>query len=107
MTASTGYGVTPPALANHAARIESLADEVAKAKQAGDQIQLGAGAYGQLCTMVPMIIGFLQGLVISGLEDANQSLKHTGEQLRAVAKQYEHAEESVIDDLNRAAGGPR
>jgi hypothetical protein len=104
---ASGFGVTPPALVDHAGRIEALADEVTTAKQAGDQLQLSAGAYGQLCTLVPMVIGFLQGLVISGLDDATQSLKHTGEQLRAVAKQYESIEESVSNDLTRAGGGPR
>jgi hypothetical protein len=107
MTSSAGYGVTPAALVDHAARIESLAGDVATAKQAGDQVQLGAGAYGQLCTIVPMIVGFLQGLVIGGLDDATASLRHTGEQLRSVAHAYEQVEGTVMDDLTRAAGGAR
>jgi hypothetical protein len=77
---ASGFGVTPSALVDHAGRTEALADEVITAKQAGDQLQLSGGAYGQLCTLVPMVIGFLQGLVISGLDDAAQSVKHAGEQ---------------------------
>jgi hypothetical protein len=102
---ASGFGVTPDALVTHAGRIEALADEVATAKAAGNQLQLGSGAYGVLCTSVPIIIGFLQGLVISGLDDANQSLRHTGEQLRATARQYEGIEDSVSTDLHRAGGG--
>jgi hypothetical protein len=104
MTGSAGFNVAPEALVAHAARIEALADEVAQAKAAGNQVQLGAGAYGQLCTIVPMIVGFLQGLVIGGLDDANQSLRHTADQLRGTARQYEGIEDTVSRDLDRAGG---
>lgn len=101
---ASGFGVTPDALVAHAGRIEALADEVATAQAAGNQVQLGAGAYGVLCTTVPLIVGFLQGLVINGLEDANQSLRHTAEQLRTTARQYESIEDSVSSSLNQAGG---
>jgi uncharacterized protein YukE len=99
--AGEGYQVTPQALTAHASRLDGIADSVGNAKQAGTSVQLGANAYGQLCTMVPLIIGALQGLVISGVDDAIQSLHHTSDQLRTSAATYQGHEEQLQQAFDR------
>jgi hypothetical protein len=71
---------------------------VSTAKGAGNTVQMGYGAYGQLCAIVPAIIGFLQNVILAGIDDAVQSLKHTGEQLKATADEYRQADESIQRD---------
>ena len=90
-----GFRVAPETLTDHAGRVQQIADSVNTAKAAGNAVQMGFGAYGQMCTIVPMIITVLQGFLIAGIDDAVQSLKHTGEQLKATADEYRRADESL------------
>ena len=96
--AGEGFRVAPETLTTHAGRVQQIADSVSTAKGAGNTVQLGYGAYGQMCTIVPVIIGFLQSVILAGFEDAVQSLKHTGEQLKATAAEYRQADESIQRD---------
>jgi hypothetical protein len=52
---SDGKQVQVPAsaLERHAATVEDLSSTVYTAKDAGNQVRLGRGAYGQLCQWVP------------------------------------------------------
>ena len=104
-----GFRVAPETLTNHAARMQQVADSVSTAKGAGNAVQMGFGAYGQLCTIVPMIITVLQGFLIAGIDDAIESLKHTSEQLKSTADEYRRADESIQRDLGQhetAVRGP-
>jgi len=99
--AGEGFRVAPETLTTHAGRVQQVAESVSTAKGAGNAVQMGYGAYGQLCTIVPMIIGVLQSVILAGFDDAVQSLKHTGEQLKVTADEYRQADESIQRDQDR------
>jgi len=86
-------GVAPADLLAHAAHIESVADDVAAAKAAGDAVRMGAGAYGTLCTIVPVLVDALQVKVVDGLDAAVGSLHDTGQRLRDSAADYRATDE--------------
>ncbi len=92
--------VCPADLVTHAGHVEALADTVTTAEQAGKVVRLDAGAYGKLCTVVPILLGVLQDMVTGGIDAAAQSLHGTGERLRAVACGYESADEASAANLN-------
>jgi hypothetical protein len=80
-------------LVAHAGHVEAVGDRVIAAKQAGDAVRAGSGAYGQLCVMVPVMLGILQDVLISGISTAADSLHDTGGRLRAAAQAYEAADQ--------------
>jgi hypothetical protein len=88
-----GIDVTPPDLVTHAGHLEGIADKVATARQAGDAVRLDAAAYGTLCTIVPALLGGLQGLLADGVDAASHSLRDTGGRLRSAADNYRSADE--------------
>ena len=99
---SDRIGVRPADLTAHAGRIEAIGDRVATARQAGDVVRAGAGAYGQLCVMVPVMLGVLQDLLIGGIGAAAGSLHDTGDRLRTAADAYETTDQrraQVIDTI--------
>jgi hypothetical protein len=81
--------VRPADLAAHAGRIETIGDRVATARRAGDVVRAGAGAYGQVCVMVPAMLGVLQDILVDGIDAAARSLQDTGCRLRTAAQAYE------------------
>jgi hypothetical protein len=95
MTAGDHTDVRPAELLAHATQIETIAGRVATAQQAGDAVRIGAGAYGMLCTIVPVLLGELQGLVVDGIGTAAQSLDDSGARLRTAAGRYEATDERI------------
>ena len=86
---SDQIGVRPADLTAHAGHIEAIADRMATARQAGDAVRAGAGAYGQLCVMVPVLLGALQDVLVGAISAAADSLHDTGGRLRTAADAYE------------------
>jgi hypothetical protein len=104
MPSGDGINVSPADLVAHAGAIEGVAAQVETAKQAGDAVQMGAGAYGKLCTIVPMLLNNLQGMVVDGIEAAAQSLHDTGGRLRTAADGYQSADTRSQAAHNRIRG---
>jgi hypothetical protein len=96
-----GLKVNVEQLSAHGNSLEQIASHVTSAKNAGDSVRLGPNAYGEFCTLVPMIIGALQGVVTEGLSDAVQSLHDARDQIRATGKMYEEAEEEQRQRFER------
>ncbi|GAA1817475.1 ESX-1 secretion-associated protein [Planosporangium flavigriseum] len=94
MPAGDGIDVSPSDLVAHAGHVEGIADQIATAKQAGDAVRMGAGAYGKLCTIVPVLINGLQGVLVDGIDTAAHSLRDTGQRLRIAADGYRSADEN-------------
>jgi hypothetical protein len=90
---SDQVGVRPADLMAHAGHIEAIGDQVATARQAGDAVRAGAGVYGQLCVMVPVLLGALQDVLVGGISTAADSLHDTGGRLRAAAQAYESTDQ--------------
>ena len=105
MTTAETLGVVPAELVSHAGHVEAIADDVAQCKSAGGSVSLGTDAYGYLCTMVPTMMGFLQDIILDGIEAARASLDDTGGQLRAAARGYTGADDTATTIVNDV--GPR
>jgi hypothetical protein len=93
MPAGDGIDVSHSDLVTHAGHVDGIADQITTAKQAGDAVRLGTGAYGKLCTIVPVLLGGLQGILVDGIDAAAHSLHDTGQRLRTAADGYRSADE--------------
>jgi hypothetical protein len=98
---SDQVGVHPADLIAHAAHIEAIGDQVATARQAGGAVRAGTGAYGQLCVMVPVMLGALQDVLLDGIGAAANSLHDTGSRLREAAGAYEVTDEKRAEVTDR------
>ncbi len=87
------FDVRDTELFAHAANVEAVADRVSTAQQAGSSVRAGADGYGKLCSMVPMMLGALQDVLIDGIAQAAESLHDTGARLRATAGDYAGTDE--------------
>ncbi len=101
MTADDRTEVQPAKLMAHASAVDRVADEVAVAKRAGDAVRLGAGAYGQLCIAMPIMVDNLQGIVLDGIDAALHSLHDTADRLRNASRTYQSTDEQHEAALNR------
>ncbi len=99
-----GFRVQPADLLAHAGAIEQVAATLGTAGQAGEQVRLGAGAYGQLCQMVPVLLGFLQDRVIEGIDAAQTSVADTAGRLRQVAAGSQGSDATSADGLDQIRG---
>ncbi len=99
-----GFRVSPPDLVAHATAVDAVAGGLDTAGQAGDQVRLGAGAYGQLCQILPVLLGFLQDRVIDGIEAAQTSVADTAGRLRQVAAGYQGSDATSAGGLDQIRG---
>lgn len=94
-------GVRPADLHAHGGHVQAVADGVEEALAAGRAVRAGSGAYGQLCLMVPVLLGALQDVLIDGIADAATAVRDTGDRVRAAADGYERADEENASRLRR------
>jgi len=97
------FTVVPSTVLKHAAGIEALASDVARAKQAGDTVRVDNEAYGRLCTIVPTLINNLQDMVLDAIGTADTSLQDTAQRLRTVAQSY-LTSDSASEQASREIG---
>jgi hypothetical protein len=95
------FGVRPADVTAHAGHVEAIADRVATAAAAGTAVRPGPAAYGQLCTMVPVMLGALQDILVAAIGEASASLHDTGGRLRTVAQSYETVDENRAQVTDR------
>ena len=95
------FAVDPRDLVTHAGHVEAAGDRVATAAEAGAAVRPGTDAYGQLCVMVPLMLGALQDVVVDGIRSAAQALDDTGARLRTTAESYRTTDESRRQALTR------
>jgi Excreted virulence factor EspC, type VII ESX diderm len=96
-----GIAVRPADLAAHAGHLDSVAAGVTTAQQAGTAVRLDAGAYGQLCAVVPVLLGVLQDRLLDGIGTAAESLHDTGQRLRTIASHYQAADAGTAAGLDQ------
>lgn len=102
MSAGDRIAVTPADLVSHAGHVQAVAAAVATARQAGAATRPGPEAYGRLCTIVPMLLGALQDMVVGGIDAAADSLTDTAGRLRAAADGYTSADQRSAAGVRRA-----
>jgi hypothetical protein len=98
------FGVRHTELVTHAATVEAIGDRVSTAKQAGDAVRAAADAYGQLCVMVPVMLGALQDVLVDGIARAADSLHDTGSRLRTTAGDYDDIDQRTAKVMNQIKG---
>ncbi|HWS37184.1 MAG TPA: type VII secretion target [Actinoplanes sp.] len=99
-----GYGVTPDELRGHAAHLEVVAEELDEIRRAGETTGLGAGAYGQICAMVPDLLSRFQEPLTVAIGAAALSVRDTVSVVRGVAAGYEAADEAAAAAMHDAGG---
>lgn len=92
MAAGDRVQVISADLTRHGGRLDGIADTLATAQQAGQAVRLGAGAYGQLCAMLPALLDGLQQVLVDGIGTAAHSVRDTAGRVRIVADAYDGAD---------------
>jgi hypothetical protein len=88
----------------HAGRVDAAAGAVGAAARSGAVTRPGPDSYGQLCTIVPILLAQLQGLVVDGIDAAADSLRDTAGRLRAAADGYGAADSRAASGVRQAGG---
>ncbi|MDG4810584.1 type VII secretion target [Micromonospora sp. WMMD1120] len=104
MPAADGIQVDPDDLSAHAARLDRCADSLDTARQAGQHVHLGADAYGQLCAVLPALLGSLHQTLVDGTGAAGGSVRDTADRLRQSADRYRHSDtraQRLLDGVRR------
>lgn len=88
------YEVLTEALTGHAGRVDGIADQVAQAAAAGQQMSLPSDAYGALCLHLALRISELQALGTVALMASGKHLSGVASGLRVTAAGYAAADEA-------------
>jgi hypothetical protein len=99
-----GFSVSLADLRAHAGRVDTVADHLGTAEQASRTVRVDIGAYGQLCVMVPILIGALDDLVAGGIATARTSVRDTAGRLCTAADAYQGTEETNQAAIDRLSG---
>ncbi|MFI7214284.1 type VII secretion target [Micromonospora maritima] len=101
MPAGEGLQVDPDDLTAHAAHLHRCADSIDTARGAGQQVRLGADAYGQLCALMPVLLDGLQRTLTDGIGTAAASVRDTADKVRAGAERYRASDTHAAHLLDR------
>lgn len=82
-----------------------MADELDTVRQAGNATWPGTGAYGELCTMVPAMLGQLQAPLVEALGAAAQSVRDTADALVRAASNYEFVDQNAAETVHDSGQG--
>lgn len=80
-------------LIEHAGTVRAAGDRVGAAARSGAAVRPGPQAYGQLCVMVPAMLGALQDAVVDGIASAADSLYAGADRLATTAQHYAAADD--------------
>jgi len=104
-TAVPGEEIQFPADAvrGHAGSVDGIADAVRQGRSAVHEVTMDTQAYGQLCQFLPTLLSPIFALAIGALDDAEDALRETADNLRAVVSSTTATDESAAHGV-RAAG---
>jgi hypothetical protein len=94
----SGFRVHPAALERHAGLVDDVAGIVEQARDAGASVLVGSGAYGVLCTFLPLLLEPAQRQTVDTLAEAATALRTTANAVRTAAGSY-----ARLDDGNATA----
>lgn len=92
------YGVLTEALTAHAGEVDRIADQVAQAAAAGQQMSLPSDTYGALCVDLTVMINPLQELAALAVTACAKRLSSAAGGIRATAQDY-----AAVDEANELA----
>jgi hypothetical protein len=82
---SAEFSVRTQEVTAHATRVDTIADGVQPAADAGAAVQTRSDAYGQLCAMVPAVLNDLQSTLVSALQATARNQHELAGDLRDTA----------------------
>lgn len=106
MTQPDDLTVLPDAVFVHGGHVDRAADQIATVGQAGRAVRVDRDAYGQLCTIVPLMVNSLQDFVLDAIDAAVGSLHESADRLRTVAAGYQDTDVIAADAMRQLEGGP-
>ena len=86
-------------LVSHAGQMDGIGDGLSTAQKAGAAVRTDAGAYGQLCQLVPALLNLLQDNAIDGIAAAATSVHDTANALRSTASDYDGSDGRAVDRI--------
>lgn len=92
------YEVLTEALTEHVGNVDRIADQMAQAAAAGQQMSLPSDSYGALCLDLPVMLNPLQELAAMALTACAQHLSSAARGIRATARDY-----AAVDEANKLA----
>lgn len=95
----SSFQVDAASLALHADTVDGIGDSLTTAADAGRAVQTDAGAYGQLCQLMPALLNGLQQAMVDGIDTAAGAAHETADAVRSVAAAYDGADTSAADRL--------
>ncbi|BCJ62756.1 type VII secretion target [Micromonospora endophytica] len=101
MPPGDGIHVRPEDLTAHAGHLDRIAERLDTTRAAGQHIRLGAGAYGQLCAMMPTLLDGLHRTLVDGIGTAAGSVRDTAGRLRVGADRYRASDARAARHLDR------
>jgi hypothetical protein len=85
--------VDPASLIMHAGHLDGIAWNIDTATGAAKHVRMDAGAYGQVCAFVPVVLNNLSTPLATSLGTITTSLRDTANRLRAAASEYAAADD--------------
>ncbi|MEP7762821.1 hypothetical protein [Sanguibacter sp. 25GB23B1] len=95
MSAGAEYEVSLDTLFNHAAHVQSVADDVALAADAASHVDLDGGAFGVLCSFLPVFVNDAETATAGAVLAAAQTLDAMAEGVRGMARDFGAADDAV------------
>ncbi|GGK88680.1 type VII secretion target [Mangrovihabitans endophyticus] len=93
------FQVGPDDLMVHARAVDAVGDGLGAARQASVVLRMDAGAYGQICHIIPDLLNGLQTRMIDGIAAAADTAHDTADALRSVADGYASADRAISDQF--------
>lgn len=88
-------------LNQHAARLGAVQDQIGLAAGAAGQVNLNDGAFGILCSFLPLVIGYFETTTGDAIAASRESVQATIAEVRAMATTYAQVDSDVAKRLDR------
>ena len=85
---ATGFHVEPAALEGHATAVDAIAGRVEQLRDAGASVLVGAGAYGIICSILPVLLQPAQRQTVDTLAQVGTGLRNGATGVRQAARSY-------------------
>ena len=87
--------VSGDVLRQHSARVDQVAGEVATAQAAADTTELGNGAFGLLCSFLPLFIAQTDSAAREAIASVHDALDAVVSELGSMATSFEATDQDV------------
>lgn len=99
-----GYEVVPGELDAHAAVLDGLADDMAKALDAANAATMHGEAYGKICWFFVPVIQYISEPCRTQLDEAGSTLRRAATELRDTSAGYQDVETGNAASLRMEGG---